>query len=984
MKKFFLYFFTPFLFVLFFLSLITDFKYFPSDNKSSELKEPLKMIQGKEDNPYEAAEFRYKMLATTKNSKGKFIDLPKLRQEAVEFSKQNLTPQGDNSSAGATWVALGPGNIGGRIRSILIKPSDPSTILIGAVAGGVWKSTNGGLNWTATMDDKDPIAIGSMVFDPKHPDTVFAGTGEGWGNSDAVYGNGIYRSTDFGSTWSELLPSTISSSFRNVLKMTMDTLGNVYAATKSSNTKQGGGEYTLAGGLFVSTNSGTTWTKISSSTFADNYFNPTDVLAYNGSEILFAVNNNGATFGGIYRTTNGGTNWTKITSGLPTTGYARIALAQDPSHKDTLYSVFQSTDGTPGGDGGLEGIFKSTNRGVDWTAVTTPPKISSTGTRSYLGTQGWYDNVISVDPHNSANIYVGGVDMMKSTNRGTNWSQLTYWHSFYGSPVIHADHHATAYDPVTPNVVYEGNDGGIFKTTDGGTTWTSLNNGLAITQYYSGAVSALGLGAVYGGTQDNGHLKYSSGTDWTMVFGGDGGYSAVDQITSTIAYEEYVYLEMSKTTDGGSSWFTSTTGLTDATSSALCLFISPFAMNPDASSVLIAGSNKVWITSSGASAWTASSGVLSPGEFVSAVTVDGPSSPHLGYAGTTDGKIFKCTSLDPAVGLDTWTDVTPFGTNEAWVRRIVVNNIDPSIVIACYSGYNIVPPLSAKHIWLTTSGGLGWTDISTPIGNVPVHTAIFDPHDPAIIYAGTETGIIKTTNFGVNWTRFTGGMPEFVPVDEIVLQKDTEFAFAFTHGRSVYHTDGPLPVELASFTSIISQRNVTLNWTTSSEENNSGFDIERRITANENWSKVGFVQGNGNSSEPKNYSFNDNNLNAGTYKYRIKQIDYNGNFKYYNLKNEIVIGVPEKFDLSQNYPNPFNPATKINYDLPLDGKILLKVYDITGREVAQLVNEIQTAGYYTVAFNASSFASGVYFYRLFANGNNGQQYQMTKKMMLIK
>jgi hypothetical protein len=249
MKNFFLYFFVPFLVILVVIIFISDFKYFPGQNNSeiSEQKEPLKMIQGKEDNPYEAAEFRYKMLSTTKNSKGKFIDLPKLRQEAVEFSKQNLTPQGDNSSAGATWVALGPGNIGGRIRSILIKPSDPSTILIGAVAGGVWKSTNGGLNWTATMDDKDPIAIGSMVFDPKHPDTVFAGTGEGWGNSDAVYGNGIYRSTDFGSTWSELLPSTISSSFRNVLKMTMDTLGNVYAATKSSNTKQGGGEYTLAG-----------------------------------------------------------------------------------------------------------------------------------------------------------------------------------------------------------------------------------------------------------------------------------------------------------------------------------------------------------------------------------------------------------------------------------------------------------------------------------------------------------------------------------------------------------------------------------------------------------------------------------------------------------------------------------------------------------------------------------------------------------------
>ncbi|HRE41667.1 MAG TPA: SBBP repeat-containing protein [Ignavibacteria bacterium] len=198
-----------------------------------------------------------------------------------------------------------------------------------------------------------------------------------------------------------------------------------------------------------------------------------------------------------------------------------------------------------------------------------------------------------------------------------------------------------------------------------------------------------------------------------------------------------------------------------------------------------------------------------------------------------------------------------------------------------------------------------------------------------------------------------------------------------------------LPVELISFTSSVSKRDVNLNWTTSMELNNSGFEIERKYISdiNSNWSKITFIQGNGNSSTPINYSYKDRALNSGAYMYRLKQIDYNGNFEYFELSSEVVVGVPEKFDLSQNYPNPFNPVTKINYDLPFDSRVMMKVYDITGREVYSLVNEQKPAGYYTVQFDAGlygSLSSGVYFYRLIAKGINGQEFVLTKKMMLVK
>jgi len=193
---------------------------------------------------------------------------------------------------------------------------------------------------------------------------------------------------------------------------------------------------------------------------------------------------------------------------------------------------------------------------------------------------------------------------------------------------------------------------------------------------------------------------------------------------------------------------------------------------------------------------------------------------------------------------------------------------------------------------------------------------------------------------------------------------------------------GQLPVELASFTSSIDNRKVILNWSTTSEENNSGFSIERKLASTTEWSAVGNVTGAGNSNSVKNYTFSDNNVATGKYNYRLKQTDFNGNYKYYNLANEVNIGVPNKFALAQNYPNPFNPSTNINYDLPFDSKVSIKIFDMTGREVALVVNQVQAAGYYSINFNASALSSGVYFYQLNAEGS--QTFVKTMKMVLVK
>lgn len=261
---------------------------------------------------------------------------------------------------------------------------------------------------------------------------------------------------------------------------------------------------------------------------------------------------------------------------------------------------------------------------------------------------------------------------------------------------------------------------------------------------------------------------------------------------------------------------------------------------------------------------------------------------------------------------------------------------------------------------IAPSGSLNPTSVNTNASGI----------SPDVQVIGTTTGVITATGDviipqGITYT--CTGKQRLVIAKPCIGERRTTADW------------GALPVELTSFTSTVSGRNVTLKWTTASELNNSGFDIERKLSGTESWTVVGNVAGNGTSTVSQNYSFTDRNVASGVYNYRMKQIDYNGNFEYFNLSSEVQIGVPAAFELNQNYPNPFNPSTKISFGLPKDGNVTLKIYDFLGKEVATLVNEYKNAGYYTVDFNASNLTSGVYFYKMESNG----QFKVMK-MSLVK
>jgi len=259
----------------------------------------------------------------------------------------------------------------------------------------------------------------------------------------------------------------------------------------------------------------------------------------------------------------------------------------------------------------------------------------------------------------------------------------------------------------------------------------------------------------------------------------------------------------------------------------------------------------------------------------------------------------------------------------------------------------------------------------------------------------------RSQDFNVTWFALAWRNPPIVAFSTklfaYINDVNTDITTPATHSIDSSFMPICLPVDLASFTSSVSRHNVTLNWATAGELNNSGFEVERLASrsgsmvngqwsmVNGQWSIVGFIQGSGTCAIPKNYFFNDRGLSSGKYKYRLKQIDYNGNFEYFNLSNEVDVGIPTVYHISQNYPNPFNPSTKLDYDLPEDGRVSLIVYDISGREIVKLIDEFKTSGYYTIQFNANGLSSGIYFYRLSVNSpREADDYVMTKRMMMVK
>lgn len=307
------------------------------------------------------------------------------------------------------------------------------------------------------------------------------------------------------------------------------------------------------------------------------------------------------------------------------------------------------------------------------------------------------------------------------------------------------------------------------------------------------------------------------------------------------------------------------------------------------------------------------------------------------------------------------------------------------------SGSTAITPFTDGSLWINKRSNMSWSIKQSDGWNLGSNTVSIR------IYAQGLEGVNNVNDLSLisNGEKAGGSFSLAGGSASTPYVNRTSMSITNLGGNSTANTfyigadaDSPLPVTLSSFSAAVTKRDVSLIWSTSSEVNNSGFEIERRAKDKDGytqWEKIGFVNGNGTTNSEKEYRFEDKSLNVGVYQYRLKQVDFNGNFEYHQLNDpsELSIGKPMDYDMSQNYPNPSNPASKINYQVPFDGKVSLKVYDITGKEVASLVDGNISAGYYTVQFNGTNLASGVYFYRIIAE-NSTDKFTKTMKMILVK
>jgi hypothetical protein len=671
-------------------------------------------------------------------------DIPATARAQAWEEKQQSSRE---SNLDENWTPAGPTNLAGRILCLAWHPTNGSIIYAGSASGGLWKTTDGGSNWFALTDALPSLAVGAIALEPGTPETIYIGTGEGSFNADAVYGAGVFKSTDDGATWNVTGLSWNQSQGRAINKIVINPSNPqiLYAASSR-----------ISGGIFKSTNGGTTWTQYHTGDVKDLIIHPDSV------NVLYCVNGDpwGNSANGVYRSTDSGVTWTRLSSGLPSaTSMGRAQLTMAGSNHQTLYVGISQTLSA---GAGLLGVYKTTNAGAAWSLQSNSPNM-------YAG-QGWYNLVIAAQPTDPAIVYSSGLDCYKSTNSGASWTRKSFWSYPPGnSQYAHADHHDLAFQPGNPNTIIAATDGGLFKSTNGGDTWTDLNYGLVTYQFYAMGNDVLNSSVAYGGTQDNGTNKYTGSSSWDAVMGGDGGYCNVDPTNSNVVYAETQRGSHYKSTNGGTSWNMIQGGI-----SGYGEWVTPVVMDPTNASCLYTGTTQVYKTVNGGTSWSSISPALSS-YYVTTIAI-APSNTSVIYAGCGGGGVVWRTTD----GGTSWSDVT-LGLPNRYVTRVAVHPTNPNLVYATFSGY------TSGHVFKSTNGGSAWTNSSTGLPDIPCNALVIDPNTPATMYAGTDLGVYVSTDGGASWTDYSTGLPNVV-VDDLALHPTTGTLRAASHGRGLWET----------------------------------------------------------------------------------------------------------------------------------------------------------------------------------------------------
>lgn len=697
---------------------------------------------------------------------------PEIRQESFQQALGQAKRDYAATSAHLRtpeWEFAGPTNIGARITDLAVHPDDPNTIYAGAASGGIIKSTDGGTTWQPIFDDVAPAPMGAVAIDPNNPDILYAGTGEANASSYSFFGVGMFKSTDAGATWSGIgLEDTryigrIAIDPENSNRLFVAACGKLFGTNAER-------------GIYRSTNGGDSWERVlfvSDSTAAIDVAlkpdNPNVVYAAMWERVRgLNYRKSGGHTSGLWKSTDGGNTWSEMTNGLPQgSNVGRPAIGVTPDDPNYVYAIYADDPGY------FLGVYRSTDAGSSWT------QLNSNGLENMYRSFGWYFGRIQPSPLDKDLVYVLGVSLHRTTNGGQSWVTL----ADYGIGDIHVDHHALWINPADGTVI-NGNDGGIYASTNNGTSWTKFYD-LPISQFYAIAIDHSNPHRLYGGTQDNGTLRTWDGStdNWDHILGGDGFYCLVHPQNSNIIWAESQYGNLQKSTDGGNDFNSALSGIdnNDRTN-----WSTPVVMDPTNPDVMYYGSMRVYRSTNGANSWTPISGDLTNGysgspSFNTITTIAvATTDPNVIYVGTDDGNVQ--VTFD---GGDNWHHISADLPNR-WITRVAVDPTDALIAYVTLSGFRWEEEI--PHVFRTTDGGNSWTNISGNLPEAPVNVLIIDPENTNVLYVGTDFGVYYTQNLGGFWRRLGGNHP-LCPVVDLKLHNPTRKLVSGTYGRSMFTLD---------------------------------------------------------------------------------------------------------------------------------------------------------------------------------------------------
>ena len=663
----------------------------------------------------------------------------------------------DQARSTANWAPLGPlawnstsynpGN--GRVNTLMVDPTNPQVIYAGTPSAGLWRSTNGAGTWQAMFTDLPSMGVSGIVVDPTNPAVIYIATGDGDGGD--TYGTGVMKSTDAGTTW---LPTGLNWN----LTQTLTTRCLRMAASNQQTLL-----CAASNGVFRTTDGGTTWAQVRSGSFRDVEFQPGNDL------VVYACDN---TFN---RSTDGGAHFfLQTNNGLPSgSQVGRMAIAVSPSEPLTVYVLCSKES-----DGGYLGLYRSTDGGLSFSLRSSTPNLFGyEEDGSDTGGQSWYDMALAVDPSDASSVYLGGINVWKSTDGGFSWTIKSHWVFPSTIGYTHADIHTLDF---MGDRLFCGSDGGLHMSVNGAEEWTDLSAGLDITQFYRMGGSEMLPYKFVAGAQDNGTNLLLNG-NWTHVYGADGMEAAIDPWSPEVLYGSFQNGGLIRSVDNGASWINIGSNVSEEGA-----WVTPFLVDVNAPEHLVAGFFNVWETWDRGNTWNMLTN-WDESDHVRCLAM-APSNSEVLYVARQD---LIQRSVDGGLNWITIDNGLPTLTPTSFA----VSPDDPLHVYVSFSG-----TMDGQKVYASSDGGLSWTNRSANLPNLPANSLVCQPGTANGLYVGTDMGVFYTSDEFLDWQPFGQGLPNVV-VSELEVNLSAGKLRAATFGRGLWESD--------LFTSNVGVKNVS-------------------------------------------------------------------------------------------------------------------------------------------------------------------------------